>query len=445
MVFRHATFLSMVFFSLANCSYKEFDYKTLLANPFANANISSEETIYQTKSNVIKAIFKTPSVKRIADELSVAHSQIKLIATQKKTQIVSTGAFGVLDEYNTESKGVGYGTLKAERIFTDNQRLENSKKLAQLDKEGKKIELILELNKKLREVLDAYNTLQSSRETQKIVLKHLAIYEEKVALIERAVTIGAISNSDFLEIKGVRNEALSKLSKARLLENQSLSKIKQDLGKFYSPAIKEIEQRNLKLDLKTLNRKTNVTLRKLRMQAEKIEIEIALKEQTLKPISKLSASITSPQDRDKDKTLFAGMTVEFPVRDGGRSGIEIEILEKQKIVLKSEIQEVENKIEITKDNWNSFKGFYNDEKKLMEERITISNKRLKELDILQRQGRVNAGIYVKEVLNLANTEVDLINLDAEYFSNLLSRAEASSAVCIVLDLCNDLDRYVKSF
>ena len=174
-------------------------------------------------------------------------------------------------------------------------------------------------------------------------------------------------------------------------------------------------------------------------------IEIAIKEQSLKPISKLSASITSPQEKDKDKTLFAGVTVEFPIKDGGKSAIEIEILEQQKAVLKSEIQETENKIEIIEENWNSFKVFYNDEKKLIEDRITISKKRLKELDILQRQGRVNAGIYVKEVLKLANTEVDLINLDAEYFSNLLSRMEAASSVCIVLNICNDLNRYVESF
>ena len=139
------------------------------------------------------------------------------------------------------------------------------------------------------------------------------------------------------------------------------------------------------------------------------------------------------------------MTVEFPIKDGGKSAIEIEILEQQKAVLKSEIQETENKIEIIEENWNSFKVFYNDEKKLIEDRITISKKRLKELDILQRQGRVNAGIYVKEVLKLANTEVDLINLDAEYFSNLLSRTEAASSVCIVLNICNDLNRYVESF
>ena len=52
---------------------------------------------------------------------------------------------------------------------------------------------------------------------------------------------------------------------------------------------------------------------------------------------------------------------------------------------------------------------------------------------------------MKEVLKLANTEGDLINLDAEYFSNLLSRTEAASSVCIVLNICNDLNRYIESF
>ena len=445
MRFLYLILLSVLVLPMMSCSSKVFDYKNLLGKPVRSTDAPVGNANYYPKSNVIKAIFKTPSVNRTAEELSIARSRIKLIAAQGNTQIVSTGAFGILDEYNTESKGVGYGTLKAERIFTDNQRLDNSKKLARLDEESKKIDLILEFNRKLQEVLNAYNKRQSSRETQEVVRKYLAIYKEKATLIERAVTIGAISNSDFLEIKGIRNEAQSKLSKARLLESQSESKIKQSLGNLYSSAMKEIEKRKLKLGLNTLNKKTNITLKKLRMQAEKIAIEIAIKDQSLKPTSKLSTSITSPQERDKDKTLFAGVTVEFPIRDGGKSALEIEILEKQKAVLKSEIQEVENKIEITKDNWDSFKVFYGDERKLMEERIFISNKRLKELDILQRQGRVNAGVYIKEVLKLANTEVDLINLDAEFFSNLLSRAEASSSVCTVLDLCNELDRYVKSF
>ena len=161
--------------------------------------------------------------------------------------------------------------------------------------------------------------------------KYLSIYEGKASLIERAVSIGAISNSDFLEIKGIRNEAMSKLSKARLLERQSESKIKQNLGKFYLGAVEEIDKRNNSLDQSTSSKKTNLNLRKFRMQEEKMEIEIAIKEQSLKPISKLSASITSPQEKDKDKTLFAGVTVEFPIKDGGKSAVEIEILEKQKV------------------------------------------------------------------------------------------------------------------
>ena len=445
MKFNAYIFLLVVLCSITSCSNKTFDYKTFLNNPLKRSGNSPVKTVYKPKSTVIKAIFKIPSVNRIAEELAIARSQIKLIDTQKNTQIVGTGAFGVRDEYNTESTGVGYGTLRAERVLTDNQRLENSQKLAQLDEEGKKIDLVLDFNRKLQQVLNAYNTKQTALETQKILRKYLSIYEGKASLIERAVSIGAISNSDFLEIKGIRNEAMSKLSKARLLERQSESKIKQNLGKFYLGAVEEIDKRNYSLEQSTSSKKTNLNLRKFRMQEEKIEIEIAIKEQSLKPISKLSASITSPQEKDKDKTLFAGVTVEFPIKDGGKSAIEIEILEQQKAVLKSEFQETENKIEIIEENWNSFKVFYNDEKKLIEDRITISKKRLKELDILQRQGRVNAGIYVKEVLKLANTEVDLINLDAEFFSNLLSRMEAASSVCIVLNMCNDLNRYVESF
>ena len=134
--------------------------------------------------------------------------------------------------------------MRAERVLTDNQRLENSQKLAQLDEEGKKIDLVLDFNRKLKQVLNAYNTKQTAQETQKVLSKYLSIYEGKASLIERAVSIGAISNSDFLEIKGIRNEAMSKLSKARLLERQSESKIKQNLGKFYLGAVEEIDKRN---------------------------------------------------------------------------------------------------------------------------------------------------------------------------------------------------------
>ena len=151
MRFLYLILLSVLVLPMMSCSSKVFDYKNLLGKPVRSANILVGNATYYPKSNVIKAIFKTPSVSRTAEELSIARSRIKLIAVQGNTQIVSTGAFGILDEYNTESKGVGYGTLKAERIFTDNQRLKNSKKLARLDEESKKIDLILEFNRKLQE------------------------------------------------------------------------------------------------------------------------------------------------------------------------------------------------------------------------------------------------------------------------------------------------------
>ena len=78
--------------------------------------------------------------------------------------------------------------MRAERVFTDNQRLENSQKLAQLDEEGKKIDLVLEFNRKLQQILNAHNTKKTAQETHKVLSKYLSIYEGKASLIERAVS-----------------------------------------------------------------------------------------------------------------------------------------------------------------------------------------------------------------------------------------------------------------
>ena len=106
MKFHAYIFLLVVLFSITSCSNKTFDYKTLLNNPLKSSGNSPVITKYKPESAVIKAIFKTPSVKRISEELSIARSRIELVTVQGNTQIVSTGAFGVLDEYNTESKGL---------------------------------------------------------------------------------------------------------------------------------------------------------------------------------------------------------------------------------------------------------------------------------------------------------------------------------------------------
>ena len=53
--------------------------------------------------------------------------------------------------------------MRAERVLTDNQRLENSQKLAQLDEEGKKIDLVLDFNRKLQQLLNAYIRADSER------------------------------------------------------------------------------------------------------------------------------------------------------------------------------------------------------------------------------------------------------------------------------------------
>ena len=170
-----------------------------------------------------------------------------------------------------------------------------------------------------------------------------------------------------------------------------------------------------------------------------------MKKQNLKPVSKLTSSITSPQAKDKGKTLFAGVTLEFPIRDGGKTKRELEILNQQKESISIAKEALLKKVKIAKDNWASFGSFYMDERTLLTDRITISKNRLKELEILQTQGRANSGIYIKEVLKLATTEIELEELDARQLLNSVDTMDASVSVCSLLRICGQIDKALEGY
>ena len=97
------------------------------------------------------------------------------------------------------------------------------------------------------------------------------------------------------------------------------------------------------------------------------------------------------------------------------------------------------------DQWISFDKVQKKQRKLFEDRLKISKQRLKELEVLQRQGRVNFTSYVKEILVVANTEIDIININASYFEEILKRTDMTSSTCKLLQLCTELEKYVNNF
>lgn len=437
--------LFIVFLFLVSCSKGSFIEELITQSKSPTNQKIREFEEPKVTSSVIKALLNDPKTQRSVQSIYLARLETDSVETDGKTKFNASGSAGVLDEYETEARELAFGTIRADRLIDDNSRLSDSVKLAKLKTEIQISTLDLELNKSLGEILKAYNQLILARETSKILIHYLEKYEAQEILLDKAVSIGAISNSENLELKGLVVEARTKLANSELISKKSDNILKSKLNKLYKRSINELGSKieqpyqwNL-----TSPRNTNLLIIDLKMKT--IDMQIALEKKRLRPTNKLSVSATSPQSKSRNLTLFAGLTVDFPIKDGGKSETQVKLLEKQKLILDLEKKDLKRNILLMEDQWISFDKVQKKQRKLLEDRLKISKQRLKELEVLQRQGRVNFTSYVKEILVVANTEIDIINVNASYFEEILKRTEMTSSTCKLLKLCTELENYVNNF
>lgn len=437
--------LFIVFLFLVSCSKGSFFGELITQSKSPTNQKIREFEEPKVTSYVIKALLNDPKTQRSVQSIYLARLETDSVETDGKTKFNASGSAGVLDEYETEARELAFGTIRADRLIDDNSRLSDSVKLAKIKTEIQISTLDLELNKSLGEILKAYNQLILARETSKILIHYLEKYEAQEILLDKAVSIGAISNSENLELKGLVVEARTKLANSELIGKKSDNILKSKLNKLYKRSINELGSKieqpyqwNL-----TSPRNTNLMIIDLKMKT--IDMQIALEKKRLRPTNKLSVSATSPQSKSRNLTLFAGLTVDFPIKDGGKSETQVKLLEKQKLILDLEKKDLKRNILLMEDQWISFDKVQKKQRKLLEDRLKISKQRLKELEVLQRQGRVNFTSYVKEILVVANTEIDIINVNASYFEEILKRTEMTSSTCKLLKLCTELENYVNNF
>ena len=62
------------------------------------------------------AVFDIPSVRQKIQDIRVVSSKLELVSAEGNTQVFAFGPVGVLDEYNTEPRGLGFGSLRADRV-----------------------------------------------------------------------------------------------------------------------------------------------------------------------------------------------------------------------------------------------------------------------------------------------------------------------------------------
>ena len=107
--------------------------------------------------------------------------------------------------------------------------------------------------------------------------------------------------------------------------------------------------------------------------------EIEIQEARNSVTAQWQTSVTSPQTRGADTTVFAGITIGLPLKDGGEAAARIAALSEELTVTEKDFDILNQNTVLAKQSWNNFLNFHKVQKQLLLERKSISEERISEL------------------------------------------------------------------
>ena len=148
-------------------------------------------------------------------------------------------------------------------------------------------------------------------------------------MVQTAVNAGVLSNSDYLELQSLKNEVLSEQAQSVFQSDSSSSFLKTSLSNNYTQAFAELKksfevQDNIKLSTDGTYQITLLNLNKLQLQTQ-----INLQEAANSFTTSWHTTASSPKSRGAGSTIFAGITMGLPFKDGGKAKASIVALNKE--------------------------------------------------------------------------------------------------------------------
>ncbi|WP_217653408.1 TolC family protein, partial [Planktotalea frisia] len=243
-------------------------------------------------------------------------------------------------------------------------------------------------------------------------------------------------NSDYLELQSLKNEILSEQAQAVFQSHTSASFLRTSLGSNYDAALAELVKRyaptsGSKLSTTNSNQVTLLDLKKSQIQTE---IELQKLSKTL--TTNWQSTVSSPKSRGAGSTLFAGVTMNFPIKDGGKSEATIAALQKELEVNALEVSTYEQEVTLAQQGLDNFFAYYEKQKVLLNERKRIADERIVELELKLKSGRSDVSALAKEFLALAQTEIAIERLNFDRKAKTLSALSVTGQTCELVRLCN---------
>ena len=237
--------------------------------------------------------------------------------------------------------------------------------------------------------MDAYITENTALEVDRIITYYVALFNEREDLVQTAVDAGVLSNSDYLELQSLKNEILSEQAQAVFQSNTSASFLRTSLGSNYDAAVAELVNRYTATSGSKLSTENSNQITLLGLKKSQIQTEIELQKLSKTLTTNWQSTVSSPKSRGAGSTLFAGITMNFPIKDGGRSVATITALQKELEVNALEVATYEQEVTLAQQGLDNFFAYYEKQKVLLNERKRIAEDRIVELELKLKTGTVS--------------------------------------------------------
>lgn len=387
-------------------------------------------------SALVQAIVSKPAVARTLSSAEAAKERVSVTKTQKEMTVSGSGSSGFEIDTDDGSEGVLIVGITAQKLLSDGGKTDRSIYLSELLAETAKLESQIAFDQALQQILDAYITRSTALEVDRIITYYVSLFNEREDLVQTAVDAGVLSNSDYLELQSLKNEILSEQTQAVFQSNSSESFLRTSLGGNYDAALAELVKRytptsGSKLSTTNSNQATLIDLKK-----SQIQTEIELQELSKTLTTNWQSTFSSPKSRGAGSTLFAGITIDLPINDGGRSLATISALQKELEVTALEVSTYEQEVSLAQHGIDNFFAYYEQQKILLNERKRIADERIVELELKLKSGRSDVSALAKEFLALARTEIAIERLNFDREMKTLSALGVTGQTCELVRLCD---------
>ena len=389
----------------------------------------------KSASALVQAILQIPSVSQSLAVAQVAQSQVAISQSEKAFKVQATGSTGINSESNDSTEGAIILGVTAEKLLYDHGQTDRSIFISQLAAKTASLEAHIFIDQTLQKVVDAYLARTNASKIASIIDHYISRFNKREALVKRAVKAGVLSNLDYLELQALKNEMLSEKAQAKMRFKTSTSFLKTTFGEYFDNALLELESKFNHLEVPTLSINQGFSMRILELRANQLGTKINIQEMLEKPTVKWQTSISSPKSSNNGTTVFAGITLGVPLKDGGESVARVQALLTQLEAIGLETDMLKQTASLAEQGLNDFLVYQKNQKGLLLERQRISEERTGELELRIRAGRSDISLLAKQLLSSAKTEIALAQLDYEYLSQILSAVAVTGQTCELINLC----------